>query len=650
MNERWIFTSLVVTCMVIVSISFAQDDRDVDDGRGDVDPSMAAWWKLDETSGNTAADASGNKNDGKLRGGPVWAKGFKGGALEFDGRDDYVAIKNLQYARAGLSAVTVTTWVRTSSEADQIIVSFDRNEYWRLEINGSAGEAGQVGWDVMTDLGQVDLPGRVRIDDDQWHHVAGVFDNGIMTIYVDGAVDATAFGGRTFGTGNTRYGFLGVGSEAEHFDGEQLPVSYFDGTMDDVRIYSRALSRSEIEMLAFYGPGNDDCAHAEPVTEVVDLPFDTTLATADGPGLCTRGPNLWYLYAPSCTGIATVSLCDSEYDTMLTIYEGSECPVDRNRLIACNDDFCGLQSQITFDVVTGQEYLIEIGGYGRSTGAGVLTIGCEAIAPAEFDLGDAPDSSNDHSARMTAYADGGTGIVQAYFPTVFDDRDGRPRGAIHRQPLAVAHLGEAVSLEHEADKGPDEDGVNNIDPEANQADLDGADDGVLFPIEMPQGDWASFDYLVNVVEPGTDLWVNVWCDWNRDGDWDDDSITDPDMLSGDRYVSEWAVQNQYLFGLPEGLHRLSTPAFLAWHREKGPEELWMRITLSEQPWKGGIGPEMLGNGGSGPDDGYEIGETEDYLFVPETGCVFCQDLNEDGEIDFDDLIALIYLWLDCCFE
>jgi len=650
MNERWIFTCVVVMCMVIVTISLGQDDRDVDDDRGAVDPTLAAWWKLDETSGNTAVDASGNRNDGKLRGGPLWAKGFKGGALEFDGRDDYVAIKNLQYARAGLSAVTVTTWVRTSNEADQIIASFDRNEYWRLEINGSAAEAGQVGWDVMTDVGQVYLPGRVRIDDDQWHHVAGVFDNGLMTIYVDGAVDATAFGGRTFGTGNVRIGFLGVGSEAEHFDGEKLPESYFDGVLDDIRIYDRALSRSEIEMLAFHGPGNDDCESAEPVTEVVDLPFDTTLATADGPGLCTRGPNLWYLYAPSCTGIATVSLCDSEYDTMLSIYEGSECPVDRSRLIACNDDFCGLQSQITFDVVTGQEYLIEIGGYGRSTGEGVLTIGCEGIAPAEFDLGDAPDSSNDHSARMTAYADGGTGIVQAHFPTVFDDRDGRPRGPIHLQPLAVAHLGEAASLEHEADKGPDEDGVNNIDPEANQADLDGADDGVIFPIQMPQGDWASFDYLVNVIEPDTDLWVNVWCDWNRDGDWDDDSLTDPDMISGDRYVSEWAVQNQYLFGLPEGLHRLSTPAFLAWHREKGPEELWMRITLSEQPWKGGANPETPGNGGSGPAEGYEIGETEDYLFVPESGCAFCQDLNDDGKIDFDDLIALIYLWIDCCFE
>jgi len=650
MSKRWILACVVAWCMVIVTIGFAQEDRDLDDGRGDVDPVLAAWWKLDETSGTTAVDSSGNGNDGKLRGGAVWAKGFKGGALEFDGRDDYVAIKNLKYERAGLSAVTVTTWLRTSSEEDQIVASFDRNEYWRLEINGTAGEAGQVGWDVMTDLGQVDLPGRARIDDGQWHHVAAVFDNGILMIYVDGSVDATAFGGRTFGTGNARFGFLGVGSEAETFDGERLPESYFDGALDDFRIYARALSRMEIEALAFRGPGNDDCANAEPVTEIVDLPFDTTRATADGPALCSRGPNLWYVYAPSCTGIATVSLCGSEYDTMLSIYAGSECPADRGRLIACNDDFCGLQSQITFDVVLGEEYLIEVGGYGRSTGAGVLTIGCEGIAPAEFDLGDAPDSSNDHSARMTAYADGGTGMVQAYFPTVFDDRDGRPRGPLHRQPLAVAHLGEAVSLEHEADKGPDEDGVNNIDPAGNQADQDGADDGVIFPIEMPHCDWAGFDYLVNVIEPGQDLWVNVWCDFNRDGDWDDDSFTDPDMVCGERYISEWAVQNQYLFDLPEGLHRISAPAFLAWHREKGPEELWMRITLSEQPWKGGANPEALGNGGSGPAEGYEIGETEDYLFVPEAGCAFCQDYNEDGEIDFDDLIALIYLWLDCCFD
>jgi hypothetical protein len=292
-------------------------------------------------------------------------------------------------------------------------------------------------------------------------------------------------------------------------------------------------------------------------------------------------------------------------------------------------------------------YLVEVGGWDRRTGQGVLTISLLATASPESDLGDAPDGG---AKPMTAYPDSGLGTVQAHFPTVFDDGDGQPRGPVHLEPFAVAHLGKAVTLEIEADTGLDEDGVNNIDRDSDLADQDGADDGVRLPIALTHCEWASFDYVVNVITPGTDLWVNAWLDFNRDGDWDDDSVTDPKMVCNDgAYISEWSVRNQYLYDLPEGLHQIAAPAFLAWHPAKGPEEIWMRITLSEQPWKGGDSPGKLGNGGSGPAEGYEIGETEDYLIVPEqAGCALCEDLNGDGEIDFDDLIALIYQWLDCC--
>jgi hypothetical protein len=61
---------------------------------------------------------------------------------------------------------------------------------------------------------------------------------------------------------------------------------------------------------------------------------------------------------------------------------------------------------------------------------------------------------------------------------------------------------------------------------------------------------------------------------------------------------------------------MTTPAFLSWHPDNTGEEVWMRITLSEKPWTGGSAPGVRGNGGSGPKDGYGIGETEDYYFLP----------------------------------
>jgi len=62
------------------------------------DPDLVGWWKLDETSGTTANDATGNGNHGTLFNGPQWVSGVFAGALHLDGSDDYVAIQNLNYA------------------------------------------------------------------------------------------------------------------------------------------------------------------------------------------------------------------------------------------------------------------------------------------------------------------------------------------------------------------------------------------------------------------------------------------------------------------------------------------------------------------------------------------------------------------------
>ncbi|MFQ6034491.1 MAG: hypothetical protein ACE5NM_01410, partial [Sedimentisphaerales bacterium] len=131
-------------------------------------------------------------------------------------------------------------------------------------------------------------------------------------------------------------------------------------------------------------PFNDDCSRAIPVNDVKDLPFDTSNATFDGPGLCMNSPNIWYCYTATCTGDVTVSLCGSSYDTKLAVYKGCDCNLTAGDLIGCNDDFCGRQSQLTFSAIAGNQYLIEIGGYANKTGQGVLSISCEGEPPVEL--------------------------------------------------------------------------------------------------------------------------------------------------------------------------------------------------------------------------------------------------------------------------
>jgi hypothetical protein len=399
---------------------------------------------------------------------------------------------------------------------------------------------------------------------------------------------------------------------------------------------------------------NDDCDNAKPIGNVTNLPFDTTDATFDGPGVCIDSPNIWYRYTATGTGDVTVSLCGSSYDTKLAVYRGGNCPSSQSDLIECNDDFCGWQSEITFAAIAGRQYLIEVGGFGSETGQGVISVSFEGGEPPEpptkaLDLGDAPDSTNNFSAIMAAYPKGGPLGVRASYPTVFNDGSGTgPYGPVHLYPLAVAHLGSTITNEAEADIGIDQDAVNNIIPLANLSDLDQGDDGVIFPLNMPHCRWTTFDYFVNVINPGTGLWVNVWCDWNRDGDWDDDSSTDSTLNCPKGPVSEWAVQNQYLFGLSTGLHQITTPAFLSCHPKNTPEEIWMRITLSERPWTGGSNPGTKGNGGSGPQTGYEYGETEDYYFTPKTSYTACEDFNGDGVINLADLATFTADWLENC--
>jgi len=386
---------------------------------------------------------------------------------------------------------------------------------------------------------------------------------------------------------------------------------------------------------------NDNCHNAQEIGDVTSLVFDTTNATFDGPGLCVRGPNIWYVYTASCTGEATISLCGSSFDTVLAVYSGSTCPPQQGRLLGCNDDACGQQSELKVNVESGSRYLIEVGGFNnQDKGPGILKISCDGMQPNPFDLGDAPDSSNTYSVPMVTYPT----AKQANFPTVFDDGSGvGPYGPVHLNPTDLAFLGNRISREGEADIGWDQDGINNISPLLQQNNQDQADDGVAFPINMPHCQWTTFDYIVNVVTPNTDMYVNVWCDWNRDGDWNDDSSTNPSLISAKGVIDEWAVQNQFLFNLPNGLHEFTTPAFLSWHPKTGSKNIWMRITLSEQPWKGGSGA-----GGSGPQEGYDFGETEDYYFVPETTCEFCEDTNGDGVIDMNDLVTYVNQWLANC--
>jgi hypothetical protein len=137
-------------------------------------------------------------------------------------------------------------------------------------------------------------------------------------------------------------------------------------------------------------PANDDCA--SPTTVSGGASFDTTSATTGAEGQSNPcGPienDLWYAWTPSVTGTATIDTCgQTALDTSLAVYSGASCP--SGAALACDNDGCGSQSSVTFNIVAGATYLIQVGSApGAGGGPGSFIITTNGVGPTPFCFGD----------------------------------------------------------------------------------------------------------------------------------------------------------------------------------------------------------------------------------------------------------------------
>ncbi|MHC4198900.1 MAG: LamG-like jellyroll fold domain-containing protein, partial [Planctomycetota bacterium] len=202
------------------------------------DTSLKGWWELDEESGGIAPDAAG-PSDGTLFGTPTWlpSGGVRDGALQFvSANSDYVHIPHSANIHP-TSAITVACWAKSATptwNATMVLVSKDLG-YIIRPASGSTQVsfyiyAGAV-WRAATDVPAIDIT--------QWHHYAGTFDGSTVTLYVDGAPVATQ---PYVGTIDATSSDLFIGCNG-------IPSAYFDGVIDDVRVYDRALADWEVNDL-----------------------------------------------------------------------------------------------------------------------------------------------------------------------------------------------------------------------------------------------------------------------------------------------------------------------------------------------------------------------------------------------------------------
>jgi len=205
---------------------------------------LVSHWALDETSGTTAFDSAGN-NDGTLIGGPVWTDGQIDGGLSFDGIDDHVTLDGVCDDIAG-GNFSIAAWIKseTVNPADQFIIALNTHDGGNRILMGT-----QAGSSTLSIAGAAWHDTGVTVIDSSWHHVAYVVNNSsnTFTVYVDGSDVLSLPSGVPVAADD----LMSLGQE---YDGGSTG-DFYQGLMDDVRVYDEALFDVDIQLLYYAGLG-----------------------------------------------------------------------------------------------------------------------------------------------------------------------------------------------------------------------------------------------------------------------------------------------------------------------------------------------------------------------------------------------------------
>lgn len=197
-----------------------------------------------QAEGN-ALDATG-VNHGTLMGGAGFAPGKIGQAFDFDGVDDYVSVPN--HVSLDVDAVTVAAWVRPESLGEIRTSIVWRGRSVELTTNNSftfIWQGTNVIWQVGTGGNKITSLGSDELPLNQFTHIAGVYSGADYRLYVNGVLTAHVQ--------NSDGPVGGVHPSIPMFIGASgilgVPHRYFDGQVDDLRIYNHALTPNEIAAL-----------------------------------------------------------------------------------------------------------------------------------------------------------------------------------------------------------------------------------------------------------------------------------------------------------------------------------------------------------------------------------------------------------------
>jgi lysophospholipase L1-like esterase len=207
------------------------------------DSSLRASWPLNEGAGTNAADATGFGHTLTLRNGVAWTSaGRIAGAITLDGTDDFLQTPDAADLEMVGQSFTLALWVRSTRAAPQMLVEKQHTGFngpFLFALNRDNAVPG--GFSVWTGSQWLDSNWRGATDG-QWHHLAVSFTNGVFRLYRDGLLDRTVNAGNTYVDTALPWNF-----------GRFLTGNVgwpFAGSLDEIRLYRRALADAEIGALA----------------------------------------------------------------------------------------------------------------------------------------------------------------------------------------------------------------------------------------------------------------------------------------------------------------------------------------------------------------------------------------------------------------
>ncbi|RLI21210.1 hypothetical protein DRO54_04330, partial [Candidatus Bathyarchaeota archaeon] len=191
---------------------------------------LVGYWRMNEASGTTAADSSGSGNAGTIHG---------GSALKFDGVDDYVEVPDSDSLDI-TDAITVSAWVKLASWNDSHIISkrtsFTDNKGYFLRTDKPSDT---IYFIVGNGASQSNSP-LASIEVNKWSHIVGTYDGEKIRMFKNG---------NEIETGTDFSGNLVYDADISLIIGKRFDSSSFKGTIDEVRIYNRALEPDEVTAL-----------------------------------------------------------------------------------------------------------------------------------------------------------------------------------------------------------------------------------------------------------------------------------------------------------------------------------------------------------------------------------------------------------------